>query len=100
MTVAFLPIAAVELEDAVTYYNQQRVGLGYELAAEVQKTLNRIAAFPEAWPLFSERTRRCRLHRFPYSVIYRFVDDTLLVIAIMHMHRHPDRWRNRLPPAP
>lgn len=96
MTVEFLQVAAAELEDAVAYYNQQSEGLGYQLAVEVQKTLIRIAEFPEAWPLLSERTRRCRLRRFPYGVIYRVIDGTLLVIAVMHMHRHPDTWRDRV----
>jgi hypothetical protein len=46
MTVEFLRTAAAELEDAVAYYNEQSEGLGYQLAVEVQKTLNRIAEFP------------------------------------------------------
>ena len=71
MTVEFLRIAMVELEDAVAYYNQQSEGFGYQFAVEVQKTLHRIVEFPEAWPVVSERTRRCRLRRFPYGVIYR-----------------------------
>ncbi len=100
MTVEFLRIAMVELEDAVAYYNQQSEGLGYQFAVEVQKTLHRIVEFPEAWPVLSERTRRCRLRRFPYGVIYRVINDSLLVIAVMHMHRHPDTWRNRVSQRP
>jgi len=96
MTVEFLQTAAAELEDAVAYYNPQSEGLGYQLAVEMQKTLNCIAEFPEAWSLLSERTRRCRLRCFPYGVIYRVIDGTLLVIAVMHMHRHPDAWRDRV----
>ena len=98
MIVAFLPVAALELEDAVAYYNQQSEGLGYQFAVEVQRTLDRIAEFPNAWPALSQRSRRCRLHRFPYGIIYRVVDGTLLVIAVMHLHRHPDAWRDRISP--
>ena len=65
MNVAFLPVAALELEDAVAYYNQQSEGLGYQFAVEVQRTWDRIAEFPDAWPALSEPSRRCRLHRFP-----------------------------------
>ena len=74
--------AAAELEDVVAYYNEQSEALGYQLAVVLQKTVNRIAEFPEAWPLLSERTRRCRLRRFPYGVIYHVVDDPLLVIDV------------------
>ena len=33
-------------------------------------TLARIAAFPGAWPVLSEWTRRCRMRRFLYGLIY------------------------------
>ena len=84
MNVVFLSVAVMELTDAVAYDNQQSEGLGYQFAVEVQKTLDRIAEFPDAWPVLSQRTRRCRLRRFPYGVIYHVQRDTLLVIAVMH----------------
>lgn len=96
MNVVFLSVAVMELTDAVAYYNQQSEGLGYQFAGEVQKTLDRIAEYPDAWPVMSQRTRRCRLRRFPYGVIYHVQRDTLLVIAVMHLHRHPDTWRGRV----
>ena len=35
----FLEPAQVELEEEVKYYNEQRVGLGYEFATEVAATI-------------------------------------------------------------
>lgn len=67
MRVAFLSVAATELTDAVALYNEQSEGLGYQFAVEVQRTIDRIAKFPEAWPVLSERTRRYRMRRFPYG---------------------------------
>ncbi|MHB1681954.1 MAG: type II toxin-antitoxin system RelE/ParE family toxin [Bacilli bacterium] len=99
MKVAFLPPAAAELTDAVAFYNQQSEGLGFQFAVEVQRTIDRIAEFPEAWPVLSERTRRCRMRRFPYGLIYHMRDETLLIVAVMHLHRHPDVWRDLLPSA-
>ncbi len=59
MNFNILSCAEQELFDAVDYYNEQSPGLGYEFAAEIKKTFERIEDFPEAWPLISERTRRC-----------------------------------------
>jgi hypothetical protein len=42
MKIAFLPPARAELTDAISYYNIQSEGLGYEFAAEVKRTLERI----------------------------------------------------------
>jgi len=41
--------------------------------------------------------RRCRVKRFPYAVIYFVHDDVIYVLAVMHLSRHPDYWRERLP---
>jgi hypothetical protein len=49
MKIIFLSPAKVELAEAVSYYNTQSEGLGYEFAAEVRKTLERIVRYPDAW---------------------------------------------------
>jgi hypothetical protein len=59
MNVEFLAPARVEFAEAVSSYETQRPGLGYEFAAEVQRTIERILQYPEAWSLLSRRTRRC-----------------------------------------
>ena len=40
--IKFLAPAEAELLDAISYYNMQSEGLGYEFAAEVKKTIERI----------------------------------------------------------
>jgi hypothetical protein len=48
MKIEFLPPARAELTDAISYYNTQSEGLGYEFAAEVKRTLERIVQYPDA----------------------------------------------------
>jgi len=96
MKIEFLPPARAELTDAISYYNTQSEGLGYEFAAEIKRTLGRIAQYPDAWFKLSKRTRRCRTNRFPYGVIYQIREDTLLIVAIMHLSREPESWKSRL----
>ncbi len=95
MKILFLRPAEVELKSAIDYYNRQRPGLGYEFAAEVKRTVGRIKAHPDAWHRLSENTRRCRLNRFPYALIYSHSEDELVILAVMHMSRHPDSWKGR-----
>ncbi|CAN5490471.1 hypothetical protein BH10PSE6_BH10PSE6_28480 [soil metagenome] len=40
--------------------------------------------------------RRCRLSRFPYGLIYTIDKYDVLVLAVAHLHRRPDYWRDRL----
>lgn len=95
MKIHILSCAEQELAAAVDHYNGQRPGLGFEFAAEVQRTLDRIAHHPEAWPLFSRRSRRCLTDRFPYGILYRIWNDRIEVGAVMHLSRDPRRWQER-----
>lgn len=98
MKVEFLSIAEAELTAAVAHYNEESEGLGYEFAAEVKQTLARILRFPDAWSKLSARTRRCRTKRFPYGLVYQVRDESILVVAVMHLRRHPESWHSRIDP--
>ncbi|OHB34999.1 MAG: plasmid stabilization protein [Planctomycetes bacterium GWA2_39_15] len=96
MNIKFLTPAEAEFFDAISYYNIQSEGLGYEFAAEVKRTIGRIIQYPEAWTKLSKRTRRCRTNKFPYGVIYQVKEETLLIVAVMHLSREPQNWKSRL----
>lgn len=95
MKLRILSCAEQEFAEAVDYYNAQRPGLGFEFAAEVRAALNRISSFPEAWPPYSARSRRCLVCRFPYGILYQVRPDGVLVLAIMHLQRDPRHWQER-----
>jgi toxin ParE2 len=97
MKIEFLDPAKKEFAEAIAWYNQESEGLGYRFAAEVRRTLSRILEYPNAWPPLSKRARRCRASGFPYGVVYQIRDDAILVVSIMHLHRHPDSWKSGLP---
>lgn len=96
MNLDFLQSAEAEFVEVVAYYNLQSEGLGFEFAAEVKRTLGRIVQYPDAWPVLSKRARRCRTSRFPYGIIYQVRGETILIVALMHLHKHPDSWKSRL----
>ena len=96
MRIRFLEIAQIELDEAITYYNYELVGLGDAFLTEVLKALDRIGDYPKAWHPCSKRTRRCQTRRFPYGIIYQIREDEILVIALANLHRKPDYWKDRI----
>lgn len=48
MNIEFLPIAKLELDDAIGYYELQLEGLGKRYKEEVRTSLKRISIFPKA----------------------------------------------------
>jgi plasmid stabilization system protein ParE len=95
MNVKLLTPAQDELDEAVAWYASQAPGLGDAFLAETLKTLELITQHPLAWHRLSLQTRRCRLRRFPYSVVYIPMVDEILVIAIAHQRREPAYWLER-----
>ena len=96
MRIRFLEIAEIELDEATGYYNYEAPGLGDAFLTEVLDTLDRIGKFPEAWHPCSKRMRRCQVRRFPYGIIYQIREKEILVIAVSHLHRRPDYWKDRI----
>ena len=95
MSLRLLEPAQRELDDAIAWYAVQAPGLGDAFLLETLKVFRLIEQHPSAWHPLSENTRRCRLSRYPYAVIYTSDDAGLLVMAIAHLHRKPDYWRHR-----
>ena len=96
MSVRLLESAQAELDDAIAWYASQAPGLGDAFLIETLKTLKLIEQYPKAWHPLTQQIRRCRLRRFPYSVVYAQDGSDLLVVAVAHQHRKPGFWRTRL----
>lgn len=92
-----MPVARVELEEAVQWYEAQLKDLGSQLLKEVDSAVSLIERFPMAWHPLSRRARSHRLNRFPYSLIYTTsISGDLTVVAFAHQQRKPTYWRDRL----
>lgn len=96
MTFSFHPEAEAEFAEGVSYYEDCQAGLGLDFAREVNLAIRGAAGHPFLWRELQPDVRRCLVHRFPYGVLYAVQPDSILVLAIMHLHRDPDYWKERL----
>ncbi len=96
MKVRFLILAQREVDDAVAWYNEQAAGLGQEFLDELDRAVRRALAFPMSCPEIEPGVRRCLLARFPYGLIYGVDGETIVVVAVAHLHREPRYWVDRL----
>lgn len=92
----FTSAALTELAEAILYYEQRENGLGTAFLNEIDATLNRVLQNPTAWHQLSQRTRRCRTHRFPFGLIYQIRTDEILITSVMDLRRDPARWKDLL----
>ena len=96
MNYSFHPEAEIEFFEAIDYYEDCGEGLGLEFSREIFATIKRIIRFPMAWSQYSFNSRRCLLKRFPFGIVYRIVQDEIIIFAVMQSNREPDYWKNRV----
>ena len=96
MIVTLRPDAQADLADAARWYEEQRQGLGGKLLDEVVRTLGLIAENPLSHPRVLKELRRAVIRRFPFCVFYLIEDDGIVVVAMLHAHRDPARWKERV----
>lgn len=98
MTVRFAEAARREFRDAALYYEDQRQGLGTEFTNAIHEAIDEILAFPKAFARIEAEVRKCAARRFPYAVIYSLEGEEVWIVAIMHQHRDPEYWKERVTP--
>jgi plasmid stabilization system protein ParE len=94
--IIFAPLARLEFEDAVIWYDQQRPGLGEEFRVNVDAFLRQILQSPERFRLAAPTTRKAILRRFPYSIYYSIERNAINVTSVFHGARNPTELRQRL----
>lgn len=96
MKVVFLSPAIRELEDAFSWYQEQMDGLGHEFLNEIDECVRRIVSWPGMHRILRKNVRRCLVRRFPYGLMYEIHIDTIIVMAVAHLHRKPFYWSVRV----
>ncbi len=91
------PEATEEIREAARFYAKVRKGLAKEFRQELESCFRRIVSQPNSNRNLSPNARCCSLNRFPYGVVYFLRNNTIYVVAVMHLHRDPEYWKKRIP---
>ena len=89
------PAAIIEAADAARWYRQRNEEAAEAFLTALESAIDHIAEAPLQYPLYSAGTRRCRLRRFPFSIIYRLTGNEIQVLAVAHTRRRPAYWTDR-----
>ena len=93
--VAFRREARLEFDEAVVWYEEKRQGLGLEFQQAVDDRLTEAAAQPTLFRAVRGPVRRIVFNRFPYAVHFIADDSRIVVLAVFHARRDPQRLTER-----
>jgi len=87
--------AELEIFEAALRYERERTGLGIRFETQVNTVFARLVDNPFQFPVIEEAARRAIVRVFPYAVYFTLEADLITVLAVLHMHRHPDTWKRK-----
>lgn len=89
------PEAQADIKETVSWYERRERGLGIRFKLEARTAIRRIGANALMFPAIDTRVRRALLSSFPYSVYFTVEEKEVVILAVLHQHRHPDTWKTR-----
>ncbi len=89
------PEAEADLKEAYSWYEEKRIGLGYDFLLQVDAGLNFIGRNPNIHPIEYKGTRKHLVKRFPYKIIYLVEKEKIIVLAVLHGRRSPALIKKR-----
>lgn len=90
------PEAVQEAIHAARWYRERSFGAAERFLSELNQVLDRVIAAPYRWPRGFAGTRKVKLPTFPFLVVYRATEKSVLVVAVVHGRRKPNYWKDRL----
>src|SRR5436190_8682564 len=90
------PDVPAEAKAARLWYAERSEKAAARFVIALDNAIEKIRETPERWPSYVRGTRRYRLSRFPYLVVYRIGTDAVEIIAVQHGRRRPGYWKGRM----
>lgn len=94
--IELLAEATEEATQAREWYESRSPTAARRFGEELDQAMAAIAEAPNRWPEHLHGTRRYRLNRFPFLIVYQVAGDRVRVVAIQHTSRRPGYWRMRV----
>ena len=88
--------AEQDLNGAYRWYQEQDQGLGQEFFRCIDAKLSEISRTPLHYQIvYKDRVHRALSKRFPFSIYYINDEEVIIVFAILHQRRSPEKWKSR-----
>lgn len=90
------PKAVLDVESTFAHYETTSQGLGQSFLDELESKLEGIRQLPELHAIVWRNVRATLIHRFPYVIYYRVLEEKVEVLAVIHGSREEQVWKNRV----
>jgi len=86
--------AALEIEEIYFWYENKLSGLGERFKEDFDKRIDILSHKPNTFSFLIKIHRRAPLKSFPYFIIYRVIQNTVIVLSIIYAGRNLDELQS------
>lgn len=90
------PGSRIDVREAVDWYLSRSQMAALDFSDELKAALARLRESPQACSPYLYGTRRVRLGRFPFTIVFRERLHDIQIVAVAHASRRPGYWARRL----
>ena len=94
--IQFTKVALFDIEAAILWYEEQRLGLSYDFELCLEAGIEEVLRNPEAFQKRHKQVKIRFISRFPYGIHYVFIENQITVIGVFHTSSSPKNWSKRL----
>lgn len=95
LPINYLSGARRDFDESFDWYVARSTQTAVRFADSVDAALMKVAENPTRIDSLDGVHRECPLKRFPFRIVYRVIENHVLVVAIAHSKRNPGYWRDR-----
>jgi len=92
----FKPEVYDDIKTAYDWYEAQRAGLGEDFLLTLEESYVKITRTPKLYQDIYKSVKRKLVRRFPYGIFFVLLEDTIIVLAVLHTKREPQEWHSRV----
>jgi len=79
-----------DLDEAVNYYESQSKGLGFKFHEDFLNQAEKLKVNPQFFRNYVEDFRRILFDKFPYLVIFKIIENRIVIFAITYGGKDPE----------
>ncbi|MCB1189625.1 MAG: type II toxin-antitoxin system RelE/ParE family toxin [Leptospiraceae bacterium] len=88
----------MDVLEAADWYEQQRIGLGYDFYLNFEDAIELLKSHPYIFQEVYNNFRRTLMKNFPYAIFYSVdeIEKEVEVVGVFNTHRDPEIWKKRI----
>lgn len=86
--------ALLDIEDSLEWYSEINSVLPKRFYNEILKKVILLTKNPHLFQIKFDSFRELPLKKFPYIIIYEIIDNKVIIIAVFHTSKNPDKKKS------